>query len=269
MNLSGKINHLKSLLRGYQSVVVAFSGGVDSSVLLKISTDVLGEKVLAVTIASEFQIEDELKFSGMLAKNLGVRHKVIRLNMLKNKTIRHNPRQRCYFCKKEIMKMVKKIASAYGFKQVIDGSNADDTMHLRPGKKALKELSIKSPLALSGFSKKDIRQLAKKFNLENWARPSSSCLATRLPYGETLTKRRLKQISLSEAILREEGFRQVRVRAHGNIARIEVEKGQIKRLTKIFNAGLANRLKKTGFKHICLDLEGYRSGSMNSVKNKT
>ncbi|MFA5389427.1 MAG: ATP-dependent sacrificial sulfur transferase LarE [Candidatus Omnitrophota bacterium] len=262
-----KIGKLKAILKGFKSVVIAFSGGVDSSFLLKAAKDALPRKhILAVTAVSETYTGSELKQAKKFAKKLGIRHKIIFTNELKNKKFTNNPADRCYYCKKELFAKLAGIANKEGFNYVIDASNTDDARDYRPGSKAKKEFSVRSPLVEAGFSKKDIRSYSSKLGLETAELPSMACLASRFPYGEKITKSALKNIEKAEDFIKKQGIAQVRVRCHNNIARIEVEKEDIKKfVNKKICDKITKRLRQLGFSYITLDLEGYRTGSLNEI----
>lgn len=259
---SKKLKRLKEILRAQGRVAVAFSGGGDSAFLLKAACDLLGkENVLAVTADSEIFASRELKDSKELAKEIGVQHLIFRINSLKDIKFRKNPLKRCYHCKTILFNRIKQIAAQRGFSRILDGSNYDDKKDFRPGSRAAKEQKIISPLQEAGFTKEDIRVSSKKLGLSSWDKPSCACLASRVPYGEEITKKKLAAIETAEEFVRA-GFkiRQVRVRYnYGDIARIEVEPDKIRRL---FEAGaperIAGRLKKLGFKYVTVDLRGYR-----------
>jgi len=262
-----KIVRLKQILEGFGKVVIAFSGGVDSSFLLKAAKDALPDKdVLAVTAVSETYTGSELKQAKRFAKELGVRHKVIFTNELKDKNFIKNPVDRCYYCKKELFGKLTEIVKKEGFNYGLDASNTDDARDYRPGSKAKKEFGIRSPLMEAGFSKDDIRRHSKGLKLETAGMPSMACLASRFPYGEEINKKALKKIDSAEDFIKRQGISQVRVRCHDNIARIEVEKENIKIfMNKRICDKITKRLRQLGFKYIALDLEGYRTGSLNEV----
>jgi len=262
-----KIKKLKGILKSMESVVVAFSGGVDSSFLLKTAKDTLPDgKLLAVTAVSEAYTASELKQAKRFAKDLGVRHKIIHTNELKNKNFINNPINRCYYCKKELFGELDRIKKENRFKYVLDASNIDDIRDYRPGAKAKKEFKVRSPLIEAGFSKDYIRKFSRTLNLNTANLPSMACLASRFPYGEKINKKALKIIELAEKYIKKQGILQVRVRYHYNIARIEVEKGSMKRFfDEKFRNIVAKKLKRLGFKYVTLDIEGYRTGSLNEV----
>lgn len=262
-NLS-KYEKLKNLLGEMGKVLVAFSGGVDSSFLLKVAVDVLGENVLAVIASSETYPEKERDEAVKLAKRLNVRHKVIQTKELENPDFAHNPPERCYFCKMELFSKLKDIAESEGIPYVLDGSNFEDTSDFRPGAKAAEELDIRSPLKEVGLVKQEIRQLSKYVDLPTWNKPSLACLSSRFPYFTEIEPESLKQVAQAEEFLKGLGFNQVRVRHHGQIARVEIEPQEFSKIVeKATKEKIINAFKKFGFIYITLDLAGFRSGSMN------
>ncbi len=263
-----KIRKLRKILKNYKSVLVAYSGGTDSSFLLKAAVDFLEpHKVLAVTVKTEFLPKNKFKEAKEIAELIGSRWKSIETHMLKENNLKRNPTDRCYICKKIILKNLKKTAKEEGLNEVIEGTNINDTSKYRPGLKAIKELGVKSPLLEAEFTEEDIKKSSRKLNLPTWDKSSFTCLATRFPYGSKLTKSSLKKVELAENFLITRTFKNFRVRSHGNIARIEVQE-------KDFDKVLSNKksiieeFKKIGFEYITLDIEGYRSGSMDTgIKN--
>ncbi len=245
------------------SVLVAFSGGVDSAFLLKVASEVLPKgKILAVTATSETYPQEELVFSKRLARKIGVRHLVIKTNELKDKRFARNPQNRCYFCKKELFNSLKAIAKKHKLNFVVDASSISDKEDFRPGAIAKKELKVRSPLQEAGFTKDDIRKSSKQLGLETHDKPSAACLASRIPYGTGISKELLDRINQAENYIRSFGVRQVRVRSYDGLCRIEVEKKDIPRMVKAQERIVAG-LKKIGYNYITVDLEGFRSGSMN------
>ena len=263
--LSEKMKILKDYISQFNSVVVAYSGGVDSTFLLKITTDVLGKNnVLGVTAKSETYTSSELDDAIKMAKELGFNHKIIETSELEIDDFANNPPNRCYYCKKELMMKLKAIAKKFKDAVIFDGTNFDDKSDHRPGMIATKELNIKSPLLECGFTKDDIRALSKEMKLPTYDKPSFACLASRFPYGTRITKEKLKIIDKAEKFLRKLGIKQVRVRYHNEIVRIEVAENDMKIIMKN-KKDIVTKLKSLGFNYITLDLQGYRTGSMNEV----
>ncbi|MDH5467414.1 MAG: ATP-dependent sacrificial sulfur transferase LarE [Candidatus Aminicenantes bacterium] len=259
-----KLDRLKSILTEMGKVLVAFSGGVDSSFLLKVARDVLGENVFAVIASSETYPEKEREEAIRLAKKLNVRFQVIQTKELENPDFFHNPPDRCYFCKMELFTNLKKIAAAQGIPYILDGSNYEDTSDFRPGAKAASELGVRSPLKEVGLFKDEIRQLSRLHDLPTWNKPSMACLSSRFPYYTDIEPDSLKQVARAEEYLKELGLTQVRVRHHGQIARIEVEPSEFQKIIdERTREEMIQYFKKLGYIYITLDLAGFRSGSMN------
>lgn len=268
MTLQKKLTSLKSMISGYGSCLVAFSGGLDSTFLLKICSMALPkDKLLAVTAFSAAYPETELHKAKILVEDIGARHKVIKSAELKNKNFASNSVKRCYFCKKELFTKLISIARSNKLNFVLDASNVSDQKDYRPGNIAKKELKIRSPLVEAGFSKEDIRKVSRTLGLSTWNKPSLACLASRVPYGIKITAGLLKRIGREEEYLTSLGFRQVRLRHHNGLCRIEVDKGDIRRLLNRREA-IVERLKSLGYNYITVDLEGYRTGSLNEVIDK-
>lgn len=244
-----------------------FSGGTDSTLLLKVCADTLGAKhVLAVTAVSESYTGAELESTRELATAMGVEHVVLPTAELSNPEFRANPADRCYHCKKELFAKAKTLAAERGFAVIFDGSNLDDLDDYRPGRRAAKEAGAVSPLLETGLTKADVRQLAKELGLSNWNAPANPCLASRVPYGGEITERKLRAIEQAEAFVKQLGFPVVRVRHHGDTARIEVPPQDIPRLaTENVRGQLDAQLKLLGFTWVALDLRGYRTGSLNEA----
>jgi uncharacterized protein len=247
-------------------VLVAFSGGVDSTLLLKVAHQVLGENVLAVTAVSETLPPGELEEAMALAASIGARHRIIRSEEMVNPAFQANPRNRCYYCKEELYGKLTALARAEGIPYVLDGSTLDDQSDHRPGRQAAKEFQVRSPLIEAKLCKAEIRELSRTLALPTWDKPAMACLSSRIPYGTPITAEGLRQVGEAEKALHELGFRQVRVRHHNEIARIEVEAEEIPRL---LDPEVARRvveaLKATGYTYIAVDLEGYRTGSLNLI----
>lgn len=259
-----KLKKLKFILKNMGSVLVAYSGGADSTFLLKAARDSLGDRVLAVTADSPTYQKQELEFSKKMAKELGARHKVIKTSELKDKRFTGNPVDRCYFCKSELFSRLKRLAKENNLDFVADASNMSDKNDYRPGSIAKNELSVRSPLQEAGFTKDDVRYFSKKLGLKTWDKPALACLASRIPYGRKIHSPVLKRINQAEELLRKMGFNQVRLRHYDGLCRIEVAKEEISLFVK--SRGLVvDKLKKMGYNYITLDLEGYRTGSMNEV----
>jgi uncharacterized protein len=263
-----KIQRLRKILKDYKSVLVAHSGGTDSSLLLKAAVDFLGvDKVLAVTVKSEFIPEKKIAEAQSIADAIGARWEVLEIPVLHEKNLIKNPIDRCYICKKAILKNLKAIAKKEGINQVVEGAIVEDTKIYRPGRKAIKQLKIKSPLLEAEFTKEEIRKLSRKIALPSWDKPSFTCLATRFPYGTRLTKKNLKKVAMAEDFLANKTFKIFRIRNHGNIARIEVPEKDFDKLLSHKKSIIAE-FKKIGYDYVTIDIEGYRSGSMDiGIKN--
>ena len=262
--LARKYARLESDLAAMGRVLVAYSGGVDSTLLLKVASDVLGKNVLAVTAAAEIHPRWEIEEAVRLARKMGVRHRVVRIRALSEPRIAANPPDRCYHCKRFIFSRLLKIARRENIPHVLDGTNADDASDFRPGDKALRELHVQSPLRAAGLTKRDIRRLSAGLGLSTADKPSYACLASRFPYHSELDPRALRQVEAAERFLVSLGFRQSRVRHHGRVARIEVEPGRIGAIAgKGVRVRISRALKKIGYDYVTLDLDGYRTGSLN------
>ena len=259
-----KLDRLKSILADMGKVLVAFSGGVDSSFLLKVARDVLGENIFAVIASSETYPEREREEAARLAKKLNVRFQVIQTKELENPDFFHNPPERCYFCKTELFTNLKKIADAQGIPYILDGSNYEDNSDFRPGVKAASEFGVRSPLKEVGLVKNEIRQLSRHLDLPTWNKPSMACLSSRFPYYTEIEPESLKQGARAEEFLKKLGFTQVRVRHHGQIARVEVEPSEFQKIIdEKTRKEIIKYFKKLGYIYITLDLAGFRSGSIS------
>lgn len=262
-----KCSYLQKLMEKYtqENVVVAFSGGVDSSLLLKtacINAVKNGTKVFAVTMHTTLHTMNEIESSKETAGEVGAEHLIISVDELKEAGIENNPVERCYLCKKYLFQKMKDKAESLGVKIILDGTNEDDLHMFRPGLKALKELEIKSPLAESDFSKTDVRKLAEEYGLSVSKKPSTPCLVTRFPYGSRLSYEEMKKVEKGEDFLKNLGLYNVRLRVHNDIARIEVDKEDIVKIV-VYKEAIISYLKELGYRYITLDLEGFRSGSMD------
>jgi uncharacterized protein len=269
MIMNEKLIKLKEILKGYGSAVAAFSGGLDSTFLASIAQEVLGDKTLAVTSISPSLPSQDRRDVEEEVKVLGLRHRFIETHELEDERYVTNPENRCFFCKDELFRQLSDLAKKEGYAVVLDGFNADDTRDFRPGQKAGEEWNVKSPLLEAGLTKAEIRDLARERNLKAWDKPQSACLSSRIPYGTSITIQALKQIDAAETALRNLGFKQVRVRHHDRLARIEVERSEISRLLSDgVMAQVSKALKEVGYLFVTVDLEGYRTGSMNEAIKK-
>ena len=264
--LHKKKQRLETFLRELSSVVVAFSSGVDSTFLLKIAHDVLGENAVAVTARSCSFPAREFNEAKAFCESEGIKQIIVESDELSIEGFSQNPKNRCYLCKRELFTKFRRAAEERGISHIVEGSNVDDMGDYRPGMIAVAELNIKSPLREAGLTKAEIRQLSKEIGLPTWDKPSFACLSSRFVYGETITKEKLSMIERAEQKLLDLGFHQVRVRIHGNIARIEIERSDFDKIVQPEIADTLNQyLHELGFPYVTLDLGGYQMGSMNKT----
>jgi uncharacterized protein len=269
MNVYEKLEIMKNNIKSLQSVAVAFSGGVDSTFLLKVAADVLGKDVVAITAHSSTYPERELKEAIEFAKSNSIRHRVIVSEELEVEGFSDNPVNRCYLCKNELYDKIKAIANEEGVKYILEGSNFDDLGDYRPGLQAVTEHGVLSPLREALLTKDEIRLLSKEMGLKTWNKQAFACLSSRFPYGEKITNERLRMIDRAEQLLLDLGFIQVRVRFHKDIARIEVSQEQFeKMLDSELREKIYKEFKEIGFMYTALDLKGYRTGSLNEGLKK-
>lgn len=262
MDFIQKYDLLLERLAEYESVLVAYSGGIDSTLLAVAAHVVHGHRCLAVLASSDTYPAHEVEYASALASDLGLRLLQVETHELVDPKFRRNDIDRCYYCKSELFSLLRTVADHKGLRHVVDGSNLDDLADFRPGTRAAKEYGVLSPMADVGLTKDDIRNIASSLGLPNWDKPSMACLASRFPYGEEITEGKLNRVATAEAAIRALGFRQLRVRAHSDLARLEVGPDEFERAWET-RAEIASALKSAGFTFAAVDLEGYRSGSLN------
>jgi pyridinium-3,5-biscarboxylic acid mononucleotide sulfurtransferase len=269
MMLTEKLEQLKVIFAEMEQALIAYSGGVDSTLVAKIAFDVLGKSALAVTAVSPSLLPEELEDAKIQAATIGIRHKVVQTNEMDNPNYTSNPVNRCYFCKSELHDTLKPLAKELGYPYVVDGVNADDLHDYRPGIQAAKERGARSPLAEVGVTKMEVRQLSQQLSLPWWDKPAQPCLSSRFPYGEEITVAKLQRVGRAEIYLRSLGWQNLRVRSQEDTARIELPQEQIKDFVlKTDLNSVISTFQDLGFVYVTLDLEGYRSGKLNQVLNR-
>ncbi|MBN3908649.1 MAG: ATP-dependent sacrificial sulfur transferase LarE [Nostoc sp. NMS1] len=269
MMLTEKFEQLKALFQEMEQALIAYSGGVDSTLVAKIAYDALGDRALAVTAVSPSLLPEELEDAKIQAATIGIAHKIVQTHEMENPNYTSNPVNRCYFCKSELHDTLKPLALQLGYPYVVDGVNADDLHDYRPGIQAAKERGARSPLAEVGVSKVEVRQLSQQLGLPWWDKPAQPCLSSRFPYGEEITVAKLQRVGRAEIFLRKLGWQNLRVRSEGDTARIELSPEQIKEFVLTTDLQkVVSVFQDFGFLYVTLDLEGYRSGKLNQVVNR-
>ncbi len=269
MMLTEKLEQLRTLFKEMEQALIAYSGGIDSTLVAKIAYDVLGDRALAVTAVSPSLLPEELEDAILQAATIGISHQIVQTHEMENPNYTSNPVNRCYFCKSELHDTLKPLALKLGYPYVVDGVNADDLHDYRPGIRAAKERGARSPLAEVNISKVEVRQLSQQLSLPWWDKPAQPCLSSRFPYGEEITVAKLQRVGRAEIYLRKLGFKDLRVRSDGDTARIELLAEQIKEFVLTTDLPtIVSAFQKLGFLYVTLDLEGYRSGKLNQVLNR-
>lgn len=269
MMLTEKLEQLRTLFQEMEQALIAYSGGIDSTLVAKIAYDVLGDRALAVTAVSPSLLPEELEDAILQAATIGISHQIVQTHEMENPNYTSNPVNRCYFCKSELHDTLKPLALKLGYPYVVDGVNADDLHDYRPGIQAAKERGARSPLAEVNISKVEVRQLSQQLGLPWWDKPAQPCLSSRFPYGEEITVAKLQRVGRAEIYLRKLGLSNLRVRSDGDTARIELPPEQIKEFVLTTDLPtIVSAFQNLGFLYVTLDLEGYRSGKLNQVLNR-
>ncbi|MEM7555683.1 MAG: ATP-dependent sacrificial sulfur transferase LarE [Cyanobacteria bacterium P01_A01_bin.84] len=269
MILTEKLEQLKTIFAQMQQALIAYSGGVDSTLVAKIAYDILGDRALAVTAISPSLLPEELEDAKIQAATIGIKHQIVETREMENPDYTSNPVNRCYFCKSELHDTLKRLAIKWGYPYVVDGVNGDDLRDYRPGIQAAKERGARSPLAEMGVTKTQVRQLSQELGLPWWDKPAQPCLSSRFPYGEEITITKLQRVGRAEVYLRKLGWKNLRVRSEGDTARIELLPDQIKDFVSTTDLpSVVDTFQELGFMYVTLDLEGYRSGKLNRVLNQ-
>ncbi len=263
-----KYSDLQRVIEGFGSVVVAYSAGVDSTLVLRVAHDVLGARVLAATGLSDTYPEEEMAEARALSAEIDVEHVMLRTEELTDPRYAMNSHQRCFFCKNELYTKLRELADERGIKYIVDGTNADDVGDHRPGLRAARQIGVRSPLQEVGITKDEIREISNELGLRTWDKPAFACLSSRFPYGTPITVEKLKQVATAERAIRQLGFTGFRVRHHDSVARLEVDPDDFPRVIELHSEIVA-RLREAGYRFVTLDLQGFRSGSLNEGLNLT
>jgi pyridinium-3,5-biscarboxylic acid mononucleotide sulfurtransferase len=268
--VSEKLHQLQDLFRQMGRALIAYSGGIDSTLVAKVAHDVLGDRMVAVTAVSPSLLPEDLEEAKIQALEMGIAHKLVNTHEMENPNYTSNPINRCYFCKSELYDTLKPLAQDWGYAYVVDGVNADDLQDYRPGIQAAKERGTRSPLAEVGMTKLEVRELSKSLGLSGWDKPAQPCLSSRFPYGEAITAEKLQRVGKAERYLRTLGWNTLRVRSEGDTARIELPAEQIPQFIRQTDLpALVHQFQAFGFIYVTLDLEGFQSGKLNAMLLKT